>query len=84
LWAACLAIKDFRTEPLANGPSTPTGDTTASQRLSGFEIRDGKFEFVTMLEAGGPVKTEAAKPAETKPTETKPMEAKSAQEQPKT
>lgn len=47
--AACLDIKDFD-GALGKWSFDANGDTTL-QRLSGYEIRDGKFNFVTMLEA---------------------------------
>lgn len=52
--AACQGLKDFE-GALGKWSFDANGDTTL-QRLSGFEIRDGKFEFVTMLEAGAAAK----------------------------
>jgi branched-chain amino acid transport system substrate-binding protein len=52
--AACLALKDFD-GALGKWSFDANGDTTM-QRLSGFQIRDGKFEFVTMLEADATAK----------------------------
>jgi branched-chain amino acid transport system substrate-binding protein len=52
--AACLGLKDFE-GALGKWSFDANGDTTL-QRLSGFEIRNGKFEFVTMLEAGADAK----------------------------
>lgn len=72
--AACLAIKDFD-GALGKWSFDANGDTTL-QRLSGFEVRDGKFVFVKMLEAEGAAKPEEAKPADAKPEEAKPAEAK--------
>jgi branched-chain amino acid transport system substrate-binding protein len=47
--AACANLKDFD-GALGKWSFDANGDTTL-QRLSGFAIRNGKFEFVTMLEA---------------------------------
>ncbi len=49
--AACLALKDFD-GALGTWSFDANGDTSL-QRLSGFEIRNDKFEFVTILEVGG-------------------------------
>ncbi len=48
--AACLAIKDFD-GALGKWSFDENGDTTL-RRLSGHQVRNGKFEFVKMLEAG--------------------------------
>lgn len=48
--AACLAIKDFD-GALGKWSFDANGDTTL-KRLSGYQVRGGKFEFVKMLEAG--------------------------------